>query len=328
MTGGRVGQPPRMDGWQVVADEHGLLRARDAAAAGLSRRDVAGLARAGQLLRVCRGWYCLAVAAAPPTEGESPAERHRRRHALLARAMIREFSDRAVASHHSALVLDGLPTFGADLDRVHVTRTHDRFSRQRPGLTVHEQVAGSTADEGVIEIPVAVVQTGVVNGPMASLIAADAALHRGLASVGGLSRALALVAGPGVGRVRRILPFADGRSESPGETRTRHLLTMMGLPSTPQVIIEDAGFHARVDLLLQDAPVVVEFDGFVKYAMLLGPGQRTPGEVVYAEKVREDRLRSLGYEVVRVTWSDLSQPALLRRRMDSAISRARGRRAA
>ncbi len=279
-------------------------------------------------MRVCRGWYCLATAAAPPTEGESPAERERRHHALLTRAMTREFSGRAVASHHSALVLLGLPIFDADLDRVHVSRTRDRLSRQRSGLTVHEQVPGSTAGDGVIEVSVAVVQTGVVNGPMAALIAADAALHRQLASAGGLSRALALVDGPGVGRVRRILPFADGRSESPGETRTRQLLRMMGLPSTPQVVIQDAGFHARVDLLLDEAPVVMEFDGFVKYGRPVRPGEQTPGEVVYAEKLREDRLRSLGFEVVRVTWSNLSDPVALRRRVESAVARARARRVA
>ena len=48
--------------------------------------------------------------------------------------------------------------------------------------------------------------------------------------------------------------------------------------------------------------VVVEFDGAVKYS---GPEGR---EHLIAEKRREDALRRLGYRVVRLLWSDLSNP--------------------
>jgi hypothetical protein len=95
----------------------------------------------------------------------------------------------AVASHHSALVLHGLPIFAADPRQVHVTRVDDNHSRSRGGLTVHEAVLGARAIGAVVEPSVAVVQTGMVNGPMASLIAADAALHRGVVTSSALERA-------------------------------------------------------------------------------------------------------------------------------------------
>ena len=49
---------------------------------------------------------------------------------------------------------------------------------------------------------------------------------------------------------------------------------------------------------------VGEFDGKVKYGRLLRPGQ-SPGDVVYAEKLREDTIRAEDWEVVRWTWADL-----------------------
>ena len=49
---------------------------------------------------------------------------------------------------------------------------------------------------------------------------------------------------------------------------------------------------------------VGEFDGKVKYGRLLEPGQDV-GEVVYAEKLREDAIRSEDWQVVRWTWQDL-----------------------
>ncbi|NUR15498.1 MAG: hypothetical protein HOQ13_04210, partial [Dermatophilaceae bacterium] len=50
-------------------------------------------------------------------------------------------------------------------------------------------------------------------------------------------------------------------------------------------------------------------------------------EVVFAEKKREDRIRTLGYEVVRLTWDDLRDPERVRRLLVAALARA-ARRAA
>ncbi len=61
----------------------------------------------------------------------------------------------------------------------------------------------------------------------------------------------------------------------------------------------------RVDFGWPGLRTVGEFDGRSKYGRLLRPGQ-APADAVYAEKVREDRLRAAGLAVVRWTWSDLT----------------------
>jgi very-short-patch-repair endonuclease len=74
----------------------------------------------------------------------------------------------------------------------------------------------------------------------------------------------------------------------------------------------------RVDFLVGDR-VVVEFDGMVKY------GGADGREALAAEKRREDRLRTAGYEVVRLTWADLHQPEHVARAIRQAMARAAAR---
>ena len=81
-------------------------------------------------------------------------------------------------------------------------------------------------------------------------------------------------------------------------------------------ISDDAGVvGARVDLLV-GGRVVVEFDGLVKYE---GADGRA---ALAAEKRREDWLRSLGYEVVQLTWADLERPRRVEALVRSALERA------
>lgn len=60
----------------------------------------------------------------------------------------------------------------------------------------------------------------------------------------------------------------------------------------------------------------MEFDGLLKYA--------SPADV-RAEKAREDRLRELGYEVVRLTWQDLADPVGVHAKVRAAFARAAAR---
>ena len=111
---------------------------------------------------------------------------------------------------------------------------------------------------------------------------------------------------PGVGAAARAINLADGRSESPLETRGRLMLLSNGLPRPElQVELHDArGFVARVDAWYEEAAAAVEFDGRVKY--LQPRGGREPGEVLWLEKRREDRVRDLGVRVVRVVQDDVT----------------------
>jgi len=65
-----------------------------------------------------------------------------------------------------------------------------------------------------------------------------------------------------------------------------------------------AGGTAYADFGWPAQRTLGEFDGKVKYGRLLVPGQ-DPGDAVYDEKLREDELRALDWEMVRWRWVDL-----------------------
>ena len=123
----------------------------------------------------------------------------------------------------------------------------------------------------------------------------------------------------GVGGVRAVLDWCDDRHESPGESLTAYVLQMAGLALEPQFSVPGTGQWTpggqgyRADFRIAGTRVLVEFDGRVKYS-----DQRD----LWDEKVREDRIRSLGYEVVRVSWADLRDPEGVRARIMAAMRRA------
>jgi very-short-patch-repair endonuclease len=202
------------------------------------------------------------------------------------------------------------------------------------GLSIGRAVPVEAQDATTVVPALAVVQHGLSSGPLAALVAADGALHRGLVTREDLGTALGWIhQHPRSALIRGFLELADGRHESPGETRLGHLLHLMKAPATPQFRISEPGFEAVVDFLLDDEKVVLEFDGKVKYARTADEAdpfgnRRTPQEVLWLEKRREDRLRELGYEVVRVTWSELDDPRAVAERIAAAARRARLRRLA
>ncbi len=102
----------------------------------------------------------------------------------------------------------------------------------------------------------------------------------------------------------RVARLASGLSESPGESWTRLVLAGLGLQAEQQVEIRDGRgrFVARVDFLLPEQRMIIEFDGAVKYDGAQGR------EALVREKRREDALRALGYRIVRLTWADLADP--------------------
>ena len=93
----------------------------------------------------------------------------------------------------------------------------------------------------------------------------------------------------------------------------------LGLPKVePQVEIRDARGRlvGRVDFLFRRYRTVVEFDGLVKYG---GAGGR---QALIDEKCRENALRSLGFQVVRLIWRDLHDLVLVDKLIKEAFSRA------
>jgi hypothetical protein len=139
-----------------------------------------------------------------------------------------------------------------------------------------------------------------------AVVAMDAALLAGKSTreqlVDATTRARRWPGGP---RAERALTLANGRAESPLETRGRLRIVGAGLP-TPQLQVEirtGGRLLAVVDAWFDDVAVAVEFDGRVKYT---DPWRgRSPEEVLWEEKRREDELRALDIAVVRVADADL-----------------------
>lgn len=294
----------------------GLITATDALACGYDRQGLSRLVSNGSVVRIGRGAYAEAAHCA----AASPTDRHR----LATRAVVRRFAGKAAASHVSALILLGLPVWQAPLERVHVTRTGEGCARRSGSVHIHRgqgRDAYALLDgTGCVRPALAVLGTAMLCGAEAGVVAADAALARSLVTqeelqdwLGRLSRH------PSVRSARLAADLADARSESVGESRTRLVLWSLdlGVP-TPQVEIRDgSGFLVgRVDFLYEEQRTVVEFDGLVKYGAAEGR------QALVAEKRREDRLRDLGYQVVRVTWAELDRPVLLKQRIQAAFARA------
>ncbi len=309
-----------MTSWTAAADSYGILTVGHLRADGVDPRATARLVKSGDITPLDRGWFFLGTP-------DSPEHRHE----LATRAMLRAHDGRAVASYHSALVLQKLPVYGADLDRVRLSRVTPGPTRTRPRLSVGRVVPPEMVDGDCVRAAKAVVQVGESSGPMAALVAADAALRLQLTSSEELrDMALSVESHPRTRCLSSFLQLADARRQSPGETRLGHVLHVMGIAVTPQFEVRKPGIHAFVDFVVDDAMVVIEFDGRVKYGRTLDQVDHqgrplSPQEVLWLEKKREDRLRELGYEVLRVTWGELGDLPALTARIRAVIDRAHHR---
>lgn len=247
------------------------------------------------------------------------------RHALRARAVAAATCHPGspfTLSHHSALAVRGVGLFGVD-DRVHLARTDGRRGRSGKVVHVHPPVLPRWVGE-VDGIPavlpaLACLQVGAAFGIVPGLVSADSALRLGATDRAGLEAARPYLVGPRSPRADVVVEHATGLSDSGGEARCRWLMHTLGLPA-PELqvpVYDDAGeLVGIVDFLFGEQWTVVEFDGALKYG---GPAD------VVAEKRREDRLRELGYEVVRIVWADLAHPERVLSKIRAAFARARAR---
>ena len=271
-----------MDLYEVA--QHSVVSSADANLLGFDAYALRQLVKAGTLHRLIRGWYAVRPpgAARPPWEGATDFESARLEHRLLAIALLRAFEGRVVASHQSALVLHDCRLWRTDLSLAHVGRVAGDHTRHRPRAVIHPAapLPSVLTKDGLVTVPVAiaVVQLGLYppelsahRRPFESLVAADGALHDGLITPEQLEEAVELHAGhPGIHQVRRHLAHAEGRHESVGETRLAAVMRGLGLRFTAQVWVSASGQRWRVDFMLDDEPVIIEFDGLVKYEGIVG----------------------------------------------------------
>ncbi|WP_130384283.1 type IV toxin-antitoxin system AbiEi family antitoxin domain-containing protein [Kribbella sp. VKM Ac-2569] len=304
----------------AAAGRGGWFSRRDAIVAGYSDADLRRHVGSGRWVRITRGAY---AERGPAVEAMPLWEQAVWLHVRTARAVYHRLHARAVVSHQSALLLHGVRVSELDLRRVHVTRL---LGAGRSDGAVCQHAARPAVDvvcemDGVrtTHAARAVVETVRATSYPVAVSVVDQALRLRVATPAQLTDALEPFARrSGIRTAGRAVEFGDGRAESVGESWLRVALAGFGLPAPlPQAEIRDeyGVLVARVDFLFEQYGVIVEFDGAVKY----GDGGR---DALVAEKFREDRLRDLGYQVVRVTWPDLADPAALLARLRRAIARS------
>jgi len=283
----------------IPIDQHGIVLRSRAVAAGVSDSELAQAVARGQLVRLTRGAFAVAVA-------RKPREHHR-----LAAIALASISADAVLSHQSAATVLGLEMLRPDLERVHLTvavgvgahRTatrHEHESDLGPwDVVVRDGVRTTSLERTAVDVAC----TSSM-GFAGALAVFDSALRLGAdreRMAGMLQNARR-----GVGHARRALGHADSRAENPGESWGRAQMICAGLPidDLQREFHDEAGeLIARTDFAWGNV-LVGEFDGMEKYQKYLRPGE-TPFEAMRREKEREDALRRMGIMVIRWTWDDL-----------------------
>ena len=88
----------------------------------------------------------------------------------------------------------------------------------------------------------------------------------------------------------------------------------------PEQQVELADAHRRmfVDCLWREAGIVGECDGLTKYLRADRGDGRDAARAVMEEKRREDRLRAMGWRVVRWSTATLREPRAFAALLDSA----------
>ena len=297
---------------------------KDLVEQGYSYMELARMARKAELVRVRRGAY------ADPEPSLDPRVAHLR----LLEATVAQSAQESVVSHASAAVLHDLPIGTEHLDRVHLTR--DRAGQGK--IRRYVQVHGSALDDGdvvelrgfqVTSLARTVLDLGCTLRPLLAVPIGDAALLAGMSTVELAAQLDRSCRRHGIAQARRTAALLDPRSESPGESMSRVVFADHRIPAPePQFRVHDhlGRLVGRADFGWEAQSTLGEFDGKVKYGrLLLKPGQ-SPEDVLFEEKRREDRLRDLGWQVVRWVWADLFAPSALLDRLHRAF--ARGQRSA
>ena len=301
--------PQFMDRLRVLAEAQGYFTRPDALTSGHDDNSIRRALKSRLWVRIRHGVYTFDDLHTVTDEVSW--------HRNAARALARKLGNRVALSHASAAIEHGLLVHGLDLSLLHVTRLDGAAGRTDAGVVHHE---GFCTDDDIMEIdgllvvkPVrAALETASLGSSESAVVVLDSALHNGVDRAELESTYDVLSHWPHMRRLQVPVRLADGRAESVGESLTRRLCWVQGIPVPElQFEVRDAGgaLIGTTDFAWPGDRLLGEFDGKVKYGRLLRPGE-TPADAVFREKVREDRLReALQWGMVRLVWADLHQPA-------------------
>jgi len=298
-----------------------FFKRADALALGLDDRGLRSLVKTKAVVRPRHGTYFPYAA----WRDASDLLRHR----WLLMAVMHDARTPVVASHASALVAHGGPTWHVPLDTCHVLRLDGKAGRAEAGVRQHR---GAVREGDCVEVDGLAVTSpartaldlSTVVGLEASIVVMDWFLHEGKVDHAALvKRSQAYSQVPNSLHTDLAVRLADGRRESVGESRTGFLVWRGGLPApeTQYPVVDGRGREiARLDFAWPELKVWLEFDGMQKYVKFLEPGQSV-SDAVMAERRRERMLRELlGWECIRIDWKDLAHPLATASYIRSALA--------
>jgi len=270
--------------------------------------------RSGEWLRVRAGAFV--------ETAELEADPHlRARQLLLARiaAVVAQSGPTTVVSHASAAALWGLP-----LDRlpewVEVVKPVRRAGCAAPDVVRRVRATHPTEVVERRGLPTTSLARTVVDcartlGSRGALVIADAALAAGLSRRECSALLAGLTGARGIRVARQVMALADEGAESAGESLLRWAVLAAGFPPPETQIAVDTHLgRFWADVGWPEWRLVAEYDGAGKY-------EDAPGDVVRAEKRRQDAITEEGWRVVRVTSADLRDPWALARRFLRLVPR-------
>ena len=290
----------------LIHSRRGYFTRAEFLASGYTDRDLRSAVRARLLKRLRHGVYVYRA----EHELLTPAQRH----VILVRSVADKLGPAVAVSHQSACAVHDLAMYEHPLDKVHVTRLDGSAGRTEHGIVHHVgQVVNDDDIEEINGILVvkparAVFEASTIGSVESAIVVMDSGLHKQLVTREELTDLTnRLWNWQGARGARYALSLADDRSESPGESRSRYLFRREGLP-IPQLQVPvydaDGQLIGYSDFGWLEYHHLGEFDGRIKYGGIASD-RRTPQQIVFDEKRREDAMRSQLLGMSRWTWGDI-----------------------
>ena len=310
-----------MDPLRLLTEDHGFFTRAQALDCGVSDKQIAQAVRQKAWTRIRRGYYSFTDV----WSALDSVEQHRARCAAVVDSL---GAHAVVLSHASGLAMHDIDTWNVDLTRVHVTRLDGGAGRIEGDVIHHE---GFVADDEVVlvdRLPVlpparcALETASTVDGETA-LCVLDRGLHLARFDHDQLMQQFSVMGHwPRMRHLHVPVRMADEAAASIGESRGRWFFWAHRLPAPVlqyDVADADGVLIGTTDWAWPALGLLGEFDGKVKYGRLLKPGMEA-GQVVFAEKQREDALRrATGFAVERIVWDDYQRPRVLATRLRRAL---------
>ena len=250
------------------------------------------------------------------------------RYALRIAAVVGTRHSPVVVSHYSAAREWGFPIADPWPWAVHLTVGPESAKRTKNGVVVHRYPLAN--DEIVEHNGIAVtsrlrtlIDLCRVSAFRNAVVALDSALASDAVPLAKEELVEALEAqgtSRGATRAGRAIAFATSLAGSPGESFSRVLMHELGFPAPElqhefRIVI---GGRRFADFWWKYLRLIGEFDGQGKYFDPRYTQGRTPRQVLWDEKQRENELREHDTGLVRWDWSILRNPASFIRRLESA----------